>query len=749
MKRANDLFRDEEGFTTVSMVLALLITLSLLFTAAQVYRIQSASAEVQDVADAAALSAQNQVAEYMLVARYCDAIVLSLSLTGTVITGLGIVALCTPVTAELSGSLIDAGKKVMSARDSFSKRATAALNKLQKALPYFSAACAANVARANNRDSSGADYLGVALLVPSEGKELEPTDAKKADKLADEVDEKADDVRDVAEQAEDAAEEANKAKVRGFKSDCGNDPDYCMYERAAHLAGMSGSANPYYATVDAWTFSVALKRAQQYYAIRSRNDTPESASVHDQAQSVLRKRFYRYAAKLLDGGYVHESDDEFEACFPIPPKSLDEMRSTELYTETVYPVTIETTETTVLEEVYDQPETPLEQPDATPEQPEATPSQSVTTIIEQKYVMHAWSGCPAAGSPARYGSLRMLEGGGFERCPYCEFTAQSMGNIASMTMRSVTGFEYHYKAVAEAAETYQKERKKADELKDEVKSDVKGLLKELVAALKEGANKRIEPEPPGRYGTIAFVVNVGSTSAAGGFASGFVSGSGSLGPRAAIAGATLLDEGSDEGRTVLNAVLDGLGDNGGVAVGAAGMVLDAWSWLVVAYGRGQASLKNAVEQGLNGMPLMGASGLGTWAAKKLDETVETVGLQPAKVGALKAVLVNSGHVAAKGDGQAAELLAVKKRVIVHPLMSTDLFSSVLTDAEQQALAQIDSLGDSIQIASIELLGEGGPTIPIIIPLPDAAKAYGIAAVQGLFARLRSYYMQTMEVRVWE
>ena len=91
-----ELFRDERGFTTTSMVLSLLITLSLVFTAAQVYRIGSASAEVQDVADAAALAAETQISEFMIIARFCDAIVLSLSLTGLAVTGLGLVALCTP-----------------------------------------------------------------------------------------------------------------------------------------------------------------------------------------------------------------------------------------------------------------------------------------------------------------------------------------------------------------------------------------------------------------------------------------------------------------------------------------------------------------------------------------------------------------------------------------------------------------------------------------------------------------------------
>ena len=85
-RKRGDLFVDEHGFTTTSMVLSLLITISLLFTTAQVYRVSSASAEVQDVADAASLAAENQVAEFMLVARFCDAVILSLSLTGITVT---------------------------------------------------------------------------------------------------------------------------------------------------------------------------------------------------------------------------------------------------------------------------------------------------------------------------------------------------------------------------------------------------------------------------------------------------------------------------------------------------------------------------------------------------------------------------------------------------------------------------------------------------------------------------------------
>ena len=260
-----DLFRDEHGFTTTSMVMSLLITLSLIFTAAQVYRVNSASAEVQDVADAASLAAENQVAEFMLVARFCDAVVLSLSLTGISAIGLGVAALCTPVTAKVAGKLLDAGKKVLEVRDKFSRRAINALNKLQKALPYFAAACAASVARANNDASSGSSYLGIAVLVPTKGQELHSVSDDKAEELAEDAEDKEDEIKDEAKEAEEAAKEANQSKQRAFEHDCGNYPDYCMRERASTLAGLSGSSNPSYASVDTWSFSVALSRTRAYY----------------------------------------------------------------------------------------------------------------------------------------------------------------------------------------------------------------------------------------------------------------------------------------------------------------------------------------------------------------------------------------------------------------------------------------------------------------------------------------------------
>ena len=370
---------------------------------------------------------------------------------------------------------------------------------------------------------------------------------------------------------------------------------------------------------------------------------------------------------------------------------------------------------------------------------------------ETELVMHAWEGCPGnTGGTAYYGSISYMESVGMKTCPVCGFTALSLGRVASASTSIDNGFEYHYEAVAREAEAYSEAVARAAGPKQQVKEDAGSLFDELVEALKQAADERIDAQPPGRYGAIAFVANVGSTSAAGPFGSGFVSSSASLGPRAAISSATLVEEASDEGRTVLNSLLDGVRAQGGVGVGAAIVVLDAWSNLLTAYTDGLDALIRGVESGLNAIPLASVTGLGTWASGKLKSAVDDAGLQPAELKALKPVLVNSAHVAAKDDGRLGQgLMAVKQRVVAHPLYSTDLFSALLTDAERQAIAQVQGLGDTVQIASIELLGPDGPSIPVEIPLPDQVKQYGVSTIQAFFDRVRSLYVETTGVRVWE
>lgn len=705
-------FCDEEGFSTVGMVFALLITLSLIFTAAQVYEIESTSSHVQNVADAAALAAENEVAEFSVVVRLCDALVLTMSLTGIATMGLGVAALCTPATAPLADKLIKASMDIIDARNDFARRAASGLNRFQAFLPFFSAANAASVVQANSDAAAEGEYFGFAIVLPVEGAAIEVGALDSADDLAGTVRENEARIKEAAEIAEEAASEARTEKERAFMADCGNDPGYCMYERAEHLAGLPAKDNPMYRSVDAWSFSVALKRAQAYYPARLARETPGGSSVEEQARSALRERYYRFAVEEIEKGYVRESEDTFEARFPLLPKNTEEMRATRLYTEAVYPMTIDG---------------------------------------EGAAVMHAWPGCPGAsdGGSAGTGSIAQMEEGSLATCSKCGFTAASLGKVASASTSIDNGFEYHYNIVAEAADAYQKAREKARPSVEEAKTLTRDLLDEVGTALSDAASYRIESQPPGRYGAVAFVADLADVSASARFPSSFVKGGATVGARAAVSAAALANDDPSEGESVIAALLDNV--DAGVATGPLGIVLDLWSSLLTCYADGMESLGKGVGDALSRMPLASESGLGTWAASAFSDVVDSLGLSPAKLDSPKPVLVNTAHVlAADASGFSSALLAAKEKcVALGDAAGADLFSTALSVFEASALEALDGFERGIEIAVIEPFGEAGPSIPLTIVLPPAVTSAAGRAVQGSIDRMRTVYAQVGGVRRWE
>lgn len=708
LPRCGSLFRDERGFTSVGMALALLITLSLVFSAAQVYRVRSASADVQAVADAAALAAENEVAEFMIAVRVCDAVVLSLSLTGLTVTGLGVAALCTPATAPLSETLLEAGRDILRARDSFAGKAVEGLGRLQSALPFLAAANAASVSSANDGGPMDASYLGMALLAPLEGGKIGMDPLEGVDGLVESVDDDAEAIKEAAARADELMAEAAEVKTRAFLRDCGDAPGYCMYERAATLAGLDGADNPLYRSVDAWSFSVSLSRAQAYYRARAASERPLGASVEERARSALRQRFYLYASSEVDKGYVRESDGEFEARFPLLPSNTDEMRATELYTEAAYPV----------------------------------------TSADGGPVMHAWPGCPAAAGASAMGSLAQMEAEGYSTCPQCGLTAASMGKVAAASTSIENGFEHHYRAVALAAAEYQRLRGEAAPFEAEVKEKAGGLLDRCGDLLKQAGGQRIDAAPPGRYGAIACVVNCSSAAASAGFESPFVADAGSLGSRAALSASTLLADPSGEGGDVISSLLDGL-EGRGAAVGAMGVVLDCWSGLLRAYCNGQEAVDAAVEDAVSALPFSGASGLGAWASGALRAMAGALGLQPANLDALRPALVNSAHVAMADDSSfSARLLSAKEQAVSHPLAAGSALPAMAGSIASEALASMGIEAGSIRIASVEVF-PGGPSFEVDIALPPFAQDAAEGVAQGAVDAMKGLYAQVTGVGIWD
>lgn len=190
--------------------------------------------------------------------------------------------------------------------------------------------------------------------------------------------------------------------------------------------------------------------------------------------------------------------------------------------------------------------------------------------------MHAYADCPGCSGISGYGTLAQMDSfGGFIQCSYCKFTSSSLGSVASASTAIDNGYEYHYKIVEEAAKEYQKAKEEAEPLNKKVKNFADGIFSKFKDLIKQIANKRIYAKPPGSYGAISITVNTNSAPASKGFESSFVTSETTLGIRAAISAATLIEEESEEGKTVLNSILDGLVNDLPTISGPIGIALNA------------------------------------------------------------------------------------------------------------------------------------------------------------------------------
>lgn len=702
--------KDDEGFSTVGMVLALLLSLSLLLGAAQVYRIRSVSADIQNIADACALAAENQVASFYIVAQVCDSVVFSLALAGTATVGLGIVAACIPPTQGLSVQLIRAGKTILDARSNFAKACTEGLNKLQALLPLFAAIDAAALAVANN--TNGTSYHAIAILAPFHANEVEEPHSVSSEELED-VDATREIVAQAAEEAQSAIDEANSHKLAAFMADCGNAPEYCMAERAETLAGMQGGANPVYASVDAWHFSVALERARTYYWHRYINEAPLSDAADEIARSAIRKRFYAYAVDELAHAYVTETDSSFAAHFPLLPRNTEEMRSSRLYTEAEYPITQD---------------------------------------VEGNWVMHASLACPGAMDLefVGWGAVAQTEEEEFLQCDHCQFSATSVGKVAAASTSINNGFEYHYQIVAREAALYEQARSVASAKEEQAKNPLRKLFDALKTMFEDAARSRIKVEPPGRIGALAVVFDAGGFGAFDVVSNNLVAPVAPLGTRVALSAATLVDDDADETATVISSLLDNLFADaaGGGVFNAA---LDMWSGLMVAYTKGTRSLTDTISAALDSLPLVGKLGLGKWAADSLQNAITTAGLEPPDLVSRKPLIVNSYYVASADSGAFCKGIANAKSVLAHAYgpIAQDPLSALVGIAGGQLLASYDSWDATFVIARIELFGDSGTSIPVEITLPPAIKDAGASIVEQALSSLLVQTGQMAEVQRWE
>lgn len=660
-----DFFRDDEGFTTVGVALALLLSLTLVFAAASSGWVQSRSSEVQRVADATALAGQNAVAAYSTVAQTLDACVLSMGLAGLVVYGAGLVLACVPGAQAAGIKMCQTAGKILESRRSFSKSAAQGIERLESTLPLLIVANSAACVAANSRE--GLSYTGCALPFPTESKsDFKGLEADVDDSKMDELSQK---MADTSAKIEQTQKEASDALQRGWMADCGSSP-YCLRERAQTLAGLSGSSNPQYPSPAGWTFGVPLLRARSYYAARYAQERVSGSNAEALTDSACRKAFYAFAlAEVQRGSYVEHADGSVQIDLPTLPRNADQTRKTSLYTDLVWPCTDEGGSRT----------------------------------------LHAAASCPGAkGASVGLGSLAQLEAGGASLCPSCRMDVGEMGRVAAASTSIKNGFEHHWREVVEASRDYEQaknEQVEAEAQSKELADKGTDLFKEALEAL---TVTRPSLCPPGAWGCVAVVGRSEGVAVPTELTAAFLSSS-ELPAGAAVSAAVLAPDDSTAQNNVLASFFDGLSADGSLAAGVADGVLELWGSLLVGYGSAYNSVSDAGSRFLDGVDSVLGGTVGAWLKGRLKDVMESTGLEPADMRLRKPVLVNTQDVLAKaGMNQSA-----KVRSLVQALPDS---GTPVEFARAAGLWLVDEFGDTkVTLAELTVPGTS-IKIPLTIDL---------------------------------
>ena len=672
---AIDLFITEEGaYTTVASAVAMLVVLVLLFSAVSAVWSLSRSADVQAVADGAALAGSNVVSSYHTAATVVDASIASLGFAGLAITGTGLVALLVPGARSQGVKAIDAGLRILDMRNDFARSASKGLKTLEASLPYLVAANATRLCAESKTDAM--TYTGTALAVPfASASEFPALEGEGVNLEA--LSEAASDLDKTASELEEASRETAQARKRAWIADCGRE-GHNMQERASSLTGLSPQQNPDYASSVAWSPEVGIARTKAYYQWRLDHEKPDGTSVEAAVDSAARSAFYRYALDAFEPAQVVEYDGSVVSTVPLLPRNKQEIKQTALYTQALWP----------------------------------------TTYEPEGQTIHYGVDCPGAtGAAGPVISLSAADGGQARTCAVCHFGTSDMGKTPAASTSIDNGYEYHLREYTLALNEYVDCRNRELELEQKAQTQAEEAGDSFEEALSALSSKRPRIAPPGRFGCVA-AVTCGEIEAPDALGTSFAA-SPSLGSRAAVSASALAKDPATRENNVLSqffsTVEERSSDQG--PMGLVGSVMDLWGSLLVSYGDMASGLNSAFDGLTSKLDGMGLGPVGSWLKGRLTDAVRALGLEPVDLSLRKPVLVDSAKVIEKADIPA--VAQVQKAVRSIPLSSTD------PRALMQALGyQVGEYIAQQEFTIAEIPLPGGGSIPLTIRLRDIAGVAG-------------------------
>lgn len=674
MRLGVDLFVEEGAYTTITSAVAMLMVLALLFSASVAVWTSSRASDVQVAADASALAGSNAIASYHTAATVVDASILSLGLTGFAMAGAGLVGLLVPGAHALAGETLDAAMRVLKTRNDFAASASRGLERLEGSIPYL---VAANASRACNAQSTERlSYTGTALAVPRASASEFPA-ATGEEVRTDALEQAANKLDEAAEALAAAAERSAAAKEAAWVADCGRD-GMNMQERAGKLSGISATDNPDYASSITWDPAVALDRARAYYRWRYEHDRPEGLGTEAAADAAARHAFYGYAIEVLDRAEVVERDGVVVSTVELLPKNTEEVRATRLYTDVVWPSTVE--------------------------------ADGVT--------LHYGAGCPGAkGAMGPMLALSAIESGGARECSTCRFSVGDVGKAPAASTSIDNGFEYHLREFTLALDEYVAARNRELELERRTRGEAEVAADAFEDALSVLAGKRPRIAPPGRNGCVA-LVTAGEVSVPVETSGPFATGP-QLPLRGAISASVLAPEPATAENNVLASFLSSLEERSGVG-GAAGLidnVMDLWGKLLISYGDVGERLNSLMDELLGGIKTIGGGPIADWLSNRIDGAVRGLGLEAVDLRLRKPVLTDSSNVIVYADTPG--LADAQQLLRSIPAGSTD------PEAMLQAFGyEVGEYLTSIEFTIAEIPLPGGGSIPLTVRLRDLSGTLG-------------------------
>ena len=677
-----DLFIEDGAYTTLSSAVVILVVLTLLFSSTAAIWSMSRAGDTQVAADSGALAGANVVSSYHTAATVVDASILSLGLAGFATIGTGLVAILIPGAEPVAGNMVDTGIEIIKTRNKFAKSASEGLQKIETALPYLIAARATQAVSAQDADS--VTYTGTALAVPRTS-ESDFAALKGSEISTDTIESTSKDLDYAAKELKKASEKTSKAKERAWLADCGGSDRgavgscSCMWERAKSLAKLSDIENQHYASSVTWEPQVALDRAKAYYRLRLANEAPQGSSVEMKAESAARKAFYTYASTEVNRAYVTEGGDEVTSYIPLLPRNTDEVRATELYSDTAWP----------------------------------------TSAIDGKMYLHYGTSCPNYKKGAPGGLASVADYDGQDRCNRCHFGVSSLGAVAAPSTSIENGFEYHFDRFKDALEDYVECRNKELELMRQTEDEADRAGNAFDEAIRALSGERPRIAPPGRNGVVALAVS-GAISSPDELNSSFNT-TVRLGDRGAISAAVLAPDEATAQNNVFSRFFSTLKERSGGVADVLDGVMDVWGRLLVGYGDIQGSADELMDEMIKG--LGGSSGalgsIASWLGDTVSASMAALGLEPCDLRLRKPVLTDSANVI-KSPGSDIDVLSqAQDKLRSIPLGVTD--PKALCEALEYQVERTIS-GTVFTLAEIPL--PGGGSIPLTVDVATLVGALG-------------------------